>query len=88
MTAVASRWKSVLDEHLGSTGNDSENNVYSLRLDAYDPALRYRLVACIQGTRPQDQQPGRTGCSGEIHFQRERDPDWQVRIMNVPPRSE
>ncbi len=77
-----------LDEHLGSTANDSQNNVYSLRLDTHDPALRYRLVAVLQGTRPQDQQPGRTGCSGEITLQRERDPDWQVRMMNVLPRSD
>lgn len=77
-----------VDEHVGNTGNQSENNVYSLRLDSYDPALQYRLVVRLQGTRPQDQQPGRTGCSGEISFQRERDPDWQVRIMNVPPRTD
>jgi len=68
-----------VDEHLGSTRNDSENNVYSLRLDAHDPAAQYRLVVRLQGARPQGQQPGRTGCSGEISLQRERDPDWQVK---------
>lgn len=77
-----------VDEHQGNTGNRSENNVYSLRLGAYDPSLRYQLVVRIRGTRPQDQQPGRTGCSGEITFQRERDPDWQVQIMEVKPSDE
>lgn len=77
-----------VDEHQGSTGNQSKGNVYSLRLDSYDPTLRYRVVAQIRGTRPQDQQPGRTGCSGAIYLHRERDPDWQVRIMNVSPISE
>ena len=77
-----------VDEHQGNTGNRSENNVYSLRLGAYDPSLRYQLVVRIRGTRPQDQQPGRTGCSGEITFQRERDPDWQVQIMAVKPSDE
>ena len=78
----------AVDEHHGSTGHQSRNNTYSLRLETYDPALCYRLVVRFQGTRPQDQQPGRTGCSGEIRFHRERDPDWQIRIMSVPPHSE
>ena len=77
-----------VDEHYGSTGHRSKANVYSLRLDSYDPALRYRVVGRIRGTRPQDQQPGRTGCSGAIYLRRQRDPDWQLRIMNVQPLSE
>lgn len=77
-----------VDEHQGSTANQSKDNVYSLRLDSYDPALRYRVVARLRGTRPQDQQPGRTGCGGTVYLDRERDPDWQVRLMNVPPISE
>ncbi len=74
-----------VDEHDGNTGNRSENNVYSLRLDSHDPKLRYRLAVRIRGTRPQDQQPGRTGCTGAISFQRERDPDWQIRVMELKP---
>ncbi len=77
-----------VDEHQGSTAHHSKDNVYSLRLDSYDPTLRDRIVARLRGTRPQDQQPGHTGCSGTVYLQRERDPDWQVRIMNVPPLPE
>ncbi len=77
-----------VDEHQGSTGHQSRENVYSLRLDSYDPASRYYIVARFRGTRPQDQQPGRTGCSGAVYLHRQRDPDWQVRLMNVRPASE
>jgi len=76
-----------VDEHPGTTGHRSNGNSYSLRLDSYDPGMRYRIVGRIRGTRPQDQQPGRTGCSGAIYLRRERDPDWQVRIMGVLPLS-
>ena len=76
------------DEHQGSTGNQSKDNVYSLRLESYDPTLCYHVLARLRGTRPQDQQPGRTGCSGAVYLYRERDPDWQVQIMHVPPMSE
>ncbi|MCK5801807.1 MAG: hypothetical protein KAI66_03195 [Lentisphaeria bacterium] len=77
-----------VDEHYGSTGHRSKGNVYALKLGAYDPGGRYLLVAKIRGTRPQEQKTGRTGCSGVVYFQRERDPDWQVRLMNVQPLSE
>ncbi|MHB8900433.1 MAG: glycoside hydrolase family 20 zincin-like fold domain-containing protein [Thermoguttaceae bacterium] len=78
----------AVDEHPGNTGNESRDNVYSLRLDRFDPALRYRLVVRLQGTRPQDQQPGRTGCSGQITLERRRDPDWQVQLLSVEPRTD
>jgi len=77
-----------VDEHPGSTGHRSKGNVYAFKLDAHDPVGRYLLVAKVRGTRPQDQTSGRTGCSGVVYFQRERDPDWQVRLMNVKPLSE
>ena len=74
-----------VDEHYGHTGHRSNNNVYRLTLDDHDATLRHLIVAAIRGTRPQDQQPGRTGCSGEVRLQRYREPDWQVRMMNVEP---
>jgi hypothetical protein len=46
------------------------------------------VVAKVAGTRPQDQQPGRTGCSGIVRLQRQREPDWQIRVMSVQPYSE
>lgn len=77
-----------VDEHYGHTGHRSTNNVYKLALDKHDPSFRYWIVANIRGTRPQDQQPGRTGCSGEVRLQRRREPDWQVRLMSVEPYAE
>ena len=74
-----------VDEHPGTTGHRSEGNVYTLILGEHDPACRYWIVASVRGTRPQDQQPGRGGCSGVVRLRRERDPDWQVRVMNVQP---
>jgi len=76
-----------VDEHSGSTGHRSQGNVYTLTLDDHDRARRYYIVANVRGTRPQDQQPGRTGCSGVVRLRRERDPDWQVRLMNVRPQA-
>jgi len=77
-----------IDEHIGSTGCRSTGNVYGLELAKHDPAMRYVVVANVRGTPPHVQKPGRTGCSGVVYFRRERDPDWQVRVMNVRPLTE
>jgi len=77
-----------VDDHRGSTAIRSKGNVYALTLDKYDPSLRYWIVANIRGMRPQDQQPGKKGCSGFIRFRQEREPDWQVRLMSVQPYAE
>ncbi len=74
-----------VDEHPGSTGHRSRGNVYTLNLLEYDPALNYRIVARIRGTRPRDQTAGRTGCSGQVYLRRARDADWQIRLMQVEP---
>ena len=74
-----------VDDHRGGTAIRSKGNVYTLRLDKYDPSLRYWVVARIRGTQPQVQQPGRKGCSGFIRLRQERPPDWQVRLMDVQP---
>ena len=76
-----------VDEHVGSTGHKSTGNVYTLTLDSYDPDGRYLVVGRIRGTRPQDQTPGRTGCSGAVYLRRHRDADWQVRVMSISPLS-
>lgn len=77
-----------VDQHPGTTGVTSKGNTYLLKLEAHDPTRTYLVVANITGTRPQDQQPGRTGCSGVVRLQRQREPDWQMRIMSVQPYSE
>ena len=74
-----------VDEHVGSTGHKSTGNAYTLTIDSYDPGKRYLVVARVRGTRPQDQAPGRTGCSGTVYLRRHRDADWQVRVMNIAP---
>ncbi|NOZ19895.1 MAG: hypothetical protein GXP25_02270 [Planctomycetes bacterium] len=74
-----------VDEHPGSTGCRSKGNIYSLTLKEYSPDVRYLIVANVRGTRPQDQQPGRTGCSGLVYLRRERDPDWQIQVMGIQP---
>ena len=79
------RTELCVDEHSGSTGHRSKGNVYTLKLESQDPAVRYLVVSQVQGTRPQDQQPGRTGCSGVVRWRRQREPDWQVRLMQVQP---
>lgn len=75
----------AVDRHAGSTGARSTGNVYSLTLEKYSPETRYQIVAQVRGTRPQDQKPGHTGCSGEVYMQRQRDVDWQLQIMSVQP---
>ena len=84
----AKRAEVSVDEHPGSTGHRSTGNVYTLKLDRYEADARFLVVADIRGTQAQSQQPGRTGCNGVVHFRRERDPDWQVRLMGVRPLSE
>ncbi len=76
------------DQHQGSTGATSKGNVYFLKLDAHEAGRRYLVAAAIRGTRPQDQQPGRTGCNGVVQLQRQLEPDWQIRIMSVQPHSD
>ena len=78
----------TVDDHWGSTAIRSQGNVYTLTLDKHDPSLRYWIVATIRGKRPQDQPLGKKGCSGFIRLRRERGPDWQIRLMNVPPYAE
>lgn len=85
--AEGKRVELSIDEHNGSTGHKSSGNVYSLKLDTYETGMRYLIVANVRGTPPQSQAPGRTGCNGLIRFRRERDPDWQVRLMGVKPLS-
>jgi len=77
-----------VDDHRGSTAIRSKGNVYSVALDKHDPSLRYWIVADIRGMRPQDQRPGKKGCSGFIRLRQERGPDWQVQLMNVQPYAE
>ena len=74
-----------VDEHMGSIGHRSEGNMYALKLEEHDPAMLYLVVSNVRGTPPQVQAPGRTGCSGVVYFRREREPDWQVRVMSVKP---
>ncbi len=73
------------DAHEGKTAHISAGNVYRLQVGQVDPDSTYRVVAKIRGTRPQDQQAGRTGCGGTVSMQREREPDWQARVMDVKP---
>ena len=70
-----------VDQHTGSTAVRSTANVYSVELKEYLPEMRYWIVAKVRGTKPQSQQPGRTGCSGTVFMQRQRDLDWQQQIM-------
>lgn len=84
----AERVELCVDEHAGSTAHISRDNVYRLRLNQFDPDNSYRIVVKMRGVRPQDQQAGKTGCSGTVLFQRERELDWQVRVLNVKPLPE
>jgi hypothetical protein len=77
----------AVDEHEGFTGARSQGNIYRLTLQNYNPEKRYWLVADVQGTPPQNQKPGHTGCSGEIQLQQEMPPDWTVRLMSTKPMS-
>ena len=86
--AATERREISVDEHPGSTGHRSTGNTYRLTLDAHDPACCYLVAATVSGTRPQDQPEGRTGCSGVVRLQRERDPDWQTRVLRVEPLAE
>jgi hypothetical protein len=73
------------DAHEGTAAYRNTDNVYRLRVGRVEPGSTYRVVAKIRGVRPQDQQAGKTGCSGTVLMQREREPDWQVRVMDVKP---
>jgi len=84
----AERVELSADEHEGNTGCLSRGNVYRLRLNRVDPGSTYRVVVKMRGVRPQDQHAGKTGCGGTVLFQREREPDWQVRVMDVKPLPE
>jgi hypothetical protein len=75
----------AVDEHTGSTGARSTGNVYSLMLREHSPQARYLIVAGVRGTRPREQKPGHTGCSGAVYLRRQRDPDWQLQLMSVAP---
>ncbi len=75
----------AMDRHSGNTGARSSGNVYSLTLQEYSPQMRYQIVADVRGTRPQDQKPGYTGCSGSVFLRRQRDADWQLQVMSVQP---
>ena len=77
-----------VDEHPGSAANQNRRNQYSVTLKAYDPAMRYRIVASITGSRPEDQSPGKEGCDGSIFLGANRSLDWQTRIVNVQPRND
>ena len=83
--AATARRELSVDAHPGVTGHRSTGNTYRLALEAYDPGCRYLVAATVSGTRPQDQAEGRTGCSGVVRLQRERDPDWQTRVLQVEP---
>ncbi len=84
-TGEASPVEMAVDQHAGSTGVRSAGNVYSLTLKECPPHMRYQIVASVRGTRPQDQKPGHTGCSGTVYIRRQRDPDWQLQVLNVQP---
>jgi len=73
------------DEHAGIAAHLNTGNVYCLRLNQVDPGNSYRIVVKIRGVRPQDQQAGKTGCSGNVLFQRKHELDWQVNVLNVKP---
>ncbi len=81
----AERVELCADTHEGTAAHRNTDNVYRLRVGQVDPGSTYRVVAKIKGVRPQDQQAGKTGCGGAVLMQREREPDWQARVMDVKP---
>jgi hypothetical protein len=72
-----------VDEHNSSVPNPRNGkNAYHLQLDAVDPSARYFVVVRVRNPRP-DLPAAR--CNGDILLEREREPDWQARIMNLAP---
>jgi len=74
-----------VDQHAGSTGNKSSNNIYELKLDEYTGDCRYFVAVTISGVRPQDQKQGQGGGEGVVRMRRVRDLDWQIQVMQVAP---
>jgi hypothetical protein len=78
-------YKLSVDAHYGITANRNIGNVFTLNLEAYDPSAIYWISSDIKGNRPRHQRSGQTGSRGIVYLRREKDPDWQVSLMNVQP---
>jgi hypothetical protein len=73
------------DQHSGFAGAESKGNTYSLKLDKYDPALRYFLVAGVSGVKSSDKPENRRGCKGDVVLSKVRQPGKQMAPLPLGP---
>ncbi|NPV46119.1 MAG: hypothetical protein HPY69_04110 [Armatimonadetes bacterium] len=79
------RTELVADVHDGTAAYESRDNVYTLRLDAVDPAQRYYLVADIVGVRSSDKPENRRGCQGDVFLWRSLGPGERLAPLPLQP---
>jgi len=61
----------AVDEHEGTAAHRNKDNVYELRLESHDPALKYYIAADIRGT-PREHEADKQGCNGEVRMSKIR----------------
>ena len=74
-----------VDEHPGSAAHRNKANVYTVKLDKPDPAVRYFVVAKIRGACQFKQKPGRKGCNGSVWMQAVMKGDWRDIVALARP---
>ena len=83
----AERTELCVDEHNSSVPNPRDGkNSYRLKLDKTEPLCKYFVVVKVRNPCPPE-SAGKN-CNGDVLLQREREPDWQARIMKVTPLPE
>ncbi len=83
--APDNRTELVVDQHDGAAAATNRDNVYRLKLDQYDPNLRYFLVAEITGTPNTNQPANRRNCRGDVTFRRVRAPGQPLPRLPLLP---
>ncbi|MDP6119062.1 MAG: hypothetical protein QGF00_22550 [Planctomycetota bacterium] len=74
-----------IDKHHGVAAHKNRANVYTVKLDKLDPAMRYFIVASIRGVSQFKQKPGRTGCNGLVWMEAAMPEDWRQRVESARP---
>ncbi|MEI6501571.1 MAG: glycoside hydrolase family 20 zincin-like fold domain-containing protein, partial [Armatimonadota bacterium] len=78
----------VVDAHHSFSGAEPKDDLFTLQLPAYDPNVKYFILADIQGTKSSDKPVDRRGCNGVVNFWKVRQPGEVPQELPLLPMSD
>ena len=73
------------DKHDGVAAARNKANVYAVKLDKHDPAVRYLVIADVRGVTSVGKPPERQGCNGSVWMKGVLPEDCMERLREVKP---